>query len=226
MTFALLLASVIASAAPVQAQPIEPAPAASAVPVGYAKVFADEDPPANWLQGNSSPRLAAPVVVRFDPAFQDVVPVAANSGSASDGSTNAASLSLSKHTPSVARRHFQEAKWTTGAGKGRELVIKSVAVTFSQGPNYRVQVVVDRVEDGRRLGQVTGNGSATADHSKDKARANWAPGPWGRAARNEASRPHLPDDNPVIAQATVRAVDQALKQLASTWEREDARKKK
>ncbi|HEY3449647.1 MAG TPA: hypothetical protein VGK67_25055 [Myxococcales bacterium] len=212
MTPCAVLLALLAAAAPVQAQPMAPL-----APAGPAKVLADEDPPAASYQGNSSARLAAPVVVRFDPAFQDLTPVLAANGGASEGTTNAASAVLSRNTPAVARRHFEEAKWTTGTGKGRELVIKSVTVTFRQGPSYQVQVIVDRVQDGRRLGQATGSGQAAADHSKDQARARWAPGPWGRAAHNEASRPHISEDAPVIQQATIRALDTALNQLGAVW---------
>ncbi|MGC4117944.1 MAG: hypothetical protein QM765_26030 [Myxococcales bacterium] len=208
---ALLLATFL-GAAPIQAQPI--APAAPAAP---AKVLADEDPPTTWYQGNSSARLAAPVVIRFDPAFQDLTPVVANNGGASEGTTAAASAMLSRYSPSIARRHFEDAKWTTGSGKGLELVIKSASVTYYPGPSYQVQVIVDRVQDGRRLGQATGSGHAAADHGKDRARAAWAPGPWGRAAHNEASRPHLEQDAPVIQQAALRAFDTALNQLGAVW---------
>ena len=216
MTLTAALLALLAAAAPVQAKPM----AAPAAPAGPSKVLADEDPPAAWYQGNSSARLALPVAVRFDPAYQDVVPLTAANGGASEGTTDDASAVLRKNTPAVARRHFEEAKWTTESGKGRELVIKSVTVTFHSGPHYQVQVMVDRVQDGRRLGQATGNGNATADHGKDRARAAWAPGPWGRSASNEATRPHPTEDAPVIQQATIRALDSALNQLASIWSSE------
>lgn len=209
MSLALAL-TVLLSAAPA------PAPAPAAAPQ-VARVLSDEDAPAAWYQGNSSARLAAPVVIRFDGAVVDTLTLTAASGGASGGTTDAPATALRKHTPAVARRHFEEAKWTTEVGKGRELVLKSVSATFHPGPSYQVQVIVDRVQDGRRLGQATGTGMASADHTADRTRATWAPGPWGRAAAHQANSPHPVEDAPVIQQATIRALDSALLQLAAYW---------
>jgi len=95
--------------------------------------------------------------------------------------------------------------------------VKSAVVLFHPGPSYQVQVVVDRYEDGRRLGQATGSGYAQPDRKADQVRAAFAPGPWGYAARNEAQKPRPEEDAVTIELATVRALDHAFMQLGVVW---------
>ncbi len=190
--------------------------------VGPAAPNADETPDASAFQTAGSARLAAPVAVRFDDHFAGTVAVEAQVGGKSSGTSDAAGAALHRYSLNVARRHFEEAGWDTAPGKGRELVIKTVAVVFNQGPTYQVHVTVDRVQDGRRLGQAQGTGMAQADRSRDRAKAAWAPGPWGSAAMRSAMDARPAEDAPIIQTATIRALDSALQQLSVVWAGEQA----
>jgi hypothetical protein len=178
-----------------------------------AAALTDDAPDAAAFQGAGSGRLAAPVSLRFDGQFIGAVTVESNGGK-SAGTTDAAANALRKYSLNVSRRHFEDAKWSTASGKGNELVIKSVAVTFYQGPSYTVRVTVERVQDGRRLGQAMGSGTASADRSTQRAKAAWAPGPW---AMNAATAARPDQDAPTIEVAAIRGLDSALQQASAYW---------
>lgn len=180
----------------------------------------DQEPPAAALQGTSSPRLARSVSVRFDASFSDEpTPLTPDSGAKSNASTMQPKVSLARYTLATARRHFEDATWAKEgeAGKGREVVIKRVVVQVRQGPVYTVQVMLDRVEDGRRLGTATGTGVAVPDRTNDRMAAAFIPGPFGFVAGQDASSPKAKKDAAHIELATLRAVDNALLQLAAYW---------
>ena len=200
------------------AAPVQPA----AAPAQGGMVFTDEEPPPAWHTGSSSSRLALPVVIRFDEKFVEKLPVTESNSGGVDAYSNAAPAALRRYAPALARRHFEEARWTVEVGKGREIVIRNIGVTYSSGPYYQVQVVVDRVQDGHRLGQATGRGSASANHQADRIKASWG-GAYGAQAANDAYRPKPEEDAFVIGQAAVQALDNALYQLASVWSSEQQR---
>ncbi|MBI5497282.1 MAG: hypothetical protein HY904_19870 [Deltaproteobacteria bacterium] len=184
---------------------------------GEPPPLADAPVPAGALQGPSSARLAAPVTVRFVDGFPDEpTPMMPQGGARARGSSPAPAEGLRTFTLDVARRHFEEAKWGKAAGKGRELVIRSVALTVSQGPVYNATVVVDRVQDGRRLGQATGQGTSWVDRSNQHLAAAFA-GPFAGLAAHDASSPKARQDATAIRLATLRALDSALYQLAAYW---------
>src|SRR4051794_8551615 len=136
--------------------------ALSSIPPG-----ADYEPPAAALSGPSTARLALPVALRFDDTLTDDVShlVKQSTGSAEPGhATREPVWAVSRYAPGVARRHFENATWGDKKAE-RSLVIKSVSVSWRDGPHYEVQVVVDRYEGTRRLGQATGKGFATADRT-------------------------------------------------------------
>lgn len=192
------------------AAPAETAPALDLVDL--------EAPPAAYQLG-ASPRLAPAVRVRLDDAFPtQALPLNPASGNGpADGATLAPLGAVKKHSLATARRHFEDAKWTGGRNRGRELVVRSATVLFHPGPSYQVQLTVDRYEDGRRLGQATGSGFAQADRRADQTRAAFVPGPWGFAARNEAQKPRPAEDAVTIELAAVRALDHAFLQLGAVW---------
>jgi hypothetical protein len=178
----------------------------------------DLEPPAAGLQGPSSTRLALPVELRFDDTLTDDVTqlVKQSTGSAEPGqATREPVWAVARFGPAVARRHFEEAKWGDKKAE-RSIVIKSVSCTWTEGPHYQVKVVVDRYENGHRIGQSTGTGYAMADRTAQRTGAAYA-GPFGIAMRHDANQPKPEDDGQVIRQATVAALDSALMQLAAVW---------
>jgi hypothetical protein len=194
-----------------------PASVAISSPTGS---LSDEAADPSAFQTPGASRLAAPVVVRFDDQFVGNVDLTPQAGGKAEATSDAPDSALRRFSLGVARRHFEDAKWASNVGKGRELVIKSVGVSFYQGPSYQVKVTVDRVQDGHRLGQSQGTGMAQADHAKARAGAAWAPGPWGAAATHNAMKPNPTEDAPVIQTATIRALDTALNQLGAVWANE------
>jgi len=176
----------------------------------------DLEPPPAALTGPSSTRLALPVAIRFDDSLSDDISklISKDDGS-SAGATREPVWAVARFAPGVARRHFEEAKWGE-KGAERSVVVKSVSVAWSSGPNYEVKVVVDRYEGDHRLGQATGSGWARPDRTGQRTGAAFA-GPFAIAVHNDANQPKPQDDGQVIRQATVAALDSALYQLAAVW---------
>lgn len=183
--------------------------------------FEDKDPPPAAVNGPSSGRLALPVTVRFDSRLTgDPIPMTPQQGGRATGTTMAPLNALTRHGLGIARRHFRDATWNKNAkaaGKGREVVIKQVTLLVTQGPTYQAQVVVDRYENGERLGQATGSGYSAPDRTNDRMAAAFAPGLLGMAAAADANKPKAGKDAAVIETAVLRAFDQALLQLAAYW---------
>lgn len=211
---ALLTAALLVAAPKGPARP----PAAAPEPPAAADLL-DAEPTQYTFQLGSSPRFAPPVKVRLDDAWpKEALPVRPLSGAgAQEGWSWAPTQAAKKYTLAVARRHFESAAWTGGRDRGRELVLKGAVVQVSPGPYYQVQVTVDRYEDGRRLGQAQGTGSAQADRTADRTKAAFVPGPWGAAAVQDTLRAKPDEDAAVIAQATLRALDHAFMQLGLAW---------
>jgi hypothetical protein len=211
-----LLAALILSAAPEAAPSPPPPPPPVPAQANPAGEFADADPKTYTFQLSSSTRFAPAVQVRLGNEFPaSAIGVGSQTGGESYGWSWAPLQAIRKYSLAVTRRHFEDARWSQAAGKGKQLVVKSVQVVGSAGPSYQVQVVIDREEDGRRLGQATGSGYAQKDRPEERAGARWA-GAWGgRAAYEEATKPRPEEDAQTIAQATLRALDHALLQLSA-----------
>ncbi|MHB8872863.1 MAG: hypothetical protein ACYC8T_04185 [Myxococcaceae bacterium] len=122
---------------------------------------------------------------------------------------------VARFAPAVARRHFEQASWGEKKAE-RAVVIKSVAVSYSDGPHYEVKVVVDRYEGERRIGQATGTGYGYPNRTGERIGAAYA-GPFAPIVQNNANQPKPEDDAPVLRTATVAALDSALLQLAAVW---------
>jgi hypothetical protein len=164
-------------------------------------------------------RLALPVAVRFADAVSQETPVASRQTGKVTSKTAAPVAGLSKYALAISRGFFEEASWGAEgkAGKGRELVITGIKVLAQQGPLYEVQVSVDRVQDGRRLGSATGMGMVAPDRSNDRAAAMFAPGLFGAAIAHDASRAKPQKDQVAILQATLQAYERAVAQLGAYW---------
>ncbi len=176
----------------------------------------DQEPPAAALTGPSSARLALPVGVRFDDSVaSDATPLVAKSSGRAELSSRDPVTAVSRFAPAVARRHFEEAAWGDKASP-RSVVVKSVAVTWSDGPHYEVKVVVDRYEGERRVGQATGSGYGAPDRKGQRIGAAYA-GPFGAIVHNDANQPKPADGGAVLQYATVAALDSALMQLSAIW---------
>jgi hypothetical protein len=177
----------------------------------------DVEPPGAALTGPSSARLALPVIVRFDDSVQSEVTDLVSATGATDKALNSKDpiAALSQFAPAIARRHFEQAKWGDKTGE-RSIVIKSVSVSWRDGPSYEIKVVVDRYEGERRLGQSSGSGFATANRTGQRQGAAWA-GPFGGAVMNKANKPNAQTDGTVLQQATIAAFDSALMQLSAVW---------
>jgi hypothetical protein len=199
--------------------------------------LADEEVPDGTLQGPSSTRYARDVTFTFSPRAVKKDVVLAVPGTKQDRGTSAAPTeALGQYALEIARRHFEDAGWDTRLvpgdvlkgkatkppKKGRVVVIKSISLEVRDGPAYTATVVVERVEDGRRRGSATGRGVATPDNSRARRNASFAPGLLGVAARNKVARPNAERDAAAIEQATLRALDSALLQLAAVWAGEQA----
>ncbi len=175
----------------------------------------DQEAPAAALTGPSSTRLALPVALRFDDSVSsDVTPLVKKDTGQAESSSKDPIAAIARYAPSVARRHFEQASWDEKSP--RSVVVKSVAVTWSNGPHYEAKVVVDRYEGTRRIGQATGSGFATADRSGQRVGAAYA-GPFGAIVHNNANQAKPEDDGAVIRQATLAALDSALMQLSAVW---------
>jgi hypothetical protein len=183
----------------------------------------DEEVPAGALTGSySAPRLAAAVTLRLDDTFPvDPTPITPQAGGTLKSRTAEPRMVLSTYAPAITRRYFEDARWGTEKtkGKGRELVIKSVALTVTPGPNYQAQVMVDRVMDGKRLGQGTGQGYASPDRSSERVAAGFA-GPFAGLVVQDSMAPKAKKDAGAIRIAVLRALDSAVMQLGAYWANE------
>lgn len=199
--------------------------------------LADEEVPTGALQGPSSSRYAREVVITFGRRAVNKDVVLGVPGTDKDRGTSAAPTeALGQYALEIARRHFEDADWdkrlvpgdvlkgkaNKPPKKGRVVVIKSIALEVRDGPSYTAVVVVERVEDGRRKGSATGRGMAVPDNSRARRNASFAPGVFGMAAQRKVSRPNAERDAAAIEQATLRALDSALLQLAAVWAGEQA----
>jgi hypothetical protein len=199
--------------------------------------LADEEVPEGTLQGPSSSRYAKDVVITFGTKAVKKDAVLAVPGTKQDRGTSAApTVALGQHALYIARRHFEDAAWDTRLvpgdelkgkakkppAKGRVVVIKSISLEVRDGPSYTAVVEVERVEDGRRRGSATGRAVAAPDNSRARRNAAFAPGLFGVAAQRKVSRPDAERDTAAIEQATLRALDSALLQLAAVWAGEQA----
>lgn len=177
----------------------------------------DLEPPAAALTGPSSTRLALPVAIRFDETLtDDVSKLISKDDGSSGGASREPVWAVARFAPGVARRHFEDAKWWSVKAYERVLVVKSVSVAWSPGPNYEVKVVVDRYEGDHRIGQATGSGWGRPDRTGERTGAAFA-GPWAAAVHNDANQPKAQDDGNTLRQATVAALDNAFYQLAAVW---------
>ncbi len=176
----------------------------------------DYEPPPTALTGNSSARLALPVTLRFDDTLNDDVTqlIKKDTGRA-EGASREPVYAVARYAPSIARRHFEQATWGTKNGE-RTLVVKSVSVVWSAGPNYEVKVVVDRYDGEHRVGQATGSGWGRPDRTAARAGAAWA-GPFGGMVHEEANRSKADEDGVTLRTATVAAIDSAMNQLGAVW---------
>jgi TolB-like protein len=190
----------------------------------------DAPPPQAALTGPSSARLAKPVVVKYGPDFpRGEITFLKSDGKESSQASDVPMAALKTYALGVARRHFEDASFTPppavkGAKKGaknaepvREIVIQSVSVVVNQGPSYQVRVVVDRVQDGKRLGQATGQGFAMPDRTTERTRAAFVPGIFGAVASQKASQANASKDAATVEIAVVQALDSACLQLAAYW---------
>jgi TolB-like protein len=189
----------------------------------------DQLPPQAALTGPSSARLAKPVVVKYGPDFPTgEITFLKSDGKESSQTSDVPMAALKTYALGVARRHFEDASFTAPSSKGakkgakgaepvREIVIQSVSVVVNQGPSYQVRVVVDRVQDGKRLGQATGQGYAVPDRTTERARAAFVPGIFGAVASQKASQANANKDAATVEIAVVQALDSACLQLAAYW---------
>lgn len=211
MTALALVATLLAA----DPGPPPPPPPPQVAPSNPAGDLTDADPRAYTFQLSSSSRFAPAVVVRLGNDFpQTAMRVPAQNNSEDFGFTWAPLQAIRKYTLAVTRRHFESASWGVAPGRGKELVVRSVTVVGNPGPSYQVQVVIDREDGGKRLGQATGTGHAQTERKGEKEGARWG-GYWARGAYNEAVKPRPDEDAATIAQATLRALDHALMQLSA-----------
>lgn len=185
----------------------------------------DLQPPAGALTGMASARLAAPVAIAFDVGINDdVTPLVKNDGSSRAGGTREVVWSLARFAPAIARRHFEDAKWTDPKAT-RSIVIKSASVTFRSGPFYEVKVEVDRYDGKKRLGQASGTGYGQGTRTTAQQTGGAYAAAFGVKVDNGATEADPAQDAAVIRAATLQALDSALMQLAAVWSGEQLMQK-
>ena len=86
-------------------------------------------------------------------------------------------------------------------------------------------VELERREDGKRLGLATGTGVGFPDRSSERTAAAFAPGLLGAAVAHDSLQPKPGKDAIIIEQAVLRALDNALLQLAAYWGNEQFQRK-
>ena len=185
--------------------------ALSGVPAGE-----DLPLPPNVTLGPASTRLALPVAIAFDPAFtDDVTQLVKDDNTTRAGGTRDPLWAVARFGPNVARRHFEDAKWTDPLP--RSVVIKRVAVMFRSGPHYEVTVEVDRYEGTRRLGQASGKGYGMGQRNQAQRTGAAYANMFGGKPKNGLTEADPTADAEVIRNATLQALDSALMQLSMTW---------
>lgn len=199
--------------------------------------LADEMVPDGALQGPSSARYAREVTITFAPRAVDKDVVLKVAGKKTDrGTSPVPTKAIGQYGLELARRHFEDAGWDARLvpgdkvkgkakkppKKGRVVVIKSIALEVRDGPSYTATIVLERVDNGRRKGSATGRGVSVPDNSRARRNASFAPGLFGVAAQRKVSRPNAERDAAAIEQATLRALDSAMLQLAAVWAGEQA----
>ena len=216
---------------------------ALAGPKAPAPKLSDERPPDGTFNGPASARFARSVTLHIAPDVGEEVTIKKQGMPQRDyGTTRAPTDALRRYALAAARRHFEDASWADDAGArsskrqarqkahgGREVIIKHISIEAARGPSYTVIIEVERRVGGRRKGAATGRGFAVPDRSGAQRSASILPGPFGLVARHKASAPSAKKDAAIIEIASLRALDQALLQLAAVWAGEqaveDARKK-
>lgn len=170
------------------------------------------------LQGMASSRLALPVSIGLDTAVitDDVTPLMKDDGTNRAGGTRDVVWSLARYAPSVARRHFEDAKWND-ATNPRMLIIKSVSVLWRQGPSYEVRVEVERRDGEKRLGQATGTGYGTAPRNNGQRMGAAYANAFGARPKNGLTEANPATDGETIRAATLQALDSSLLQLSAVW---------
>lgn len=192
-----------------------------------AAELSDEPVRQGALQGPSSTRLAKPVTVTFGKHYAAKAKLSDANGKPK-GESSAPDETIRRHALEVARRHFEDSSWAKDATapkkakkgkkkKGREIVIQSVTLVVNPGPSYRATVVIDRVQDGRRLGQATGQGFGMPDRTNERQAAAFAPGVLGLAMSHKANKARPSEDSGSIETAVLQALDSACLQLAAPW---------
>ncbi len=170
------------------------------------------------LTGMSSSRLSLPVSIAFDTATitDDVTPLMKDDGSNRAGGTRDVIWALARFAPSVARRHFEEAKWNDGT-VSRTITIKTVSVLWRTGPSYEVRVEVERRDGDKRLGQTTGTGYGTAPRNNGQRVGAAYASAFGARPKNGLTEANPATDGETIRAATLQAFDSALLQLSAVW---------
>jgi len=183
-----------------------------------AAVPAGEDQPVTApLTGPASVRFAMPVSITFDPSITsgDTMLVKAD-GSTRAGTTPDAIAAIARSAPAVARRHFEDAKWNDAANP-RSVVIKSVTISWREGPSYEVHVEVERREGDKRLGVAQGTGyGMTQRNNAQRTGAAYA-NMFGAKPKNGLTEANPATDGETIRTAALQAFDGALYQLAAVW---------
>ncbi len=179
----------------------------------------DKDPPAVPGMGHlSSGKLSKAVGIRFaDNITPEIEVYGRQSGKASGIFTPVPVESISNYAPSVARRFFEEAKWGGKKGKGREIVVRSIRIMAQDGPMYEIQLDLDRVENGKRVGSATGNAVVHPDRSSQRRGAGMVGGFAGAAARSNTNEARVTQDKVAIMQGTMQALERALHNAAVHW---------
>jgi hypothetical protein len=172
--------------------------------------------PPGALTGNASPRLALPITLAFDSSFvDDITQLVKDDGTTRAGATRDPLWAMARFGPAIARRHFEDAKWTEVLP--RSVVVKNVTVTFRSGPTYEVKVDVDRMEGTRRLGQATGRGYGMGQRNTAQRTGAAYAQAFGARPKNGLTEANPVADAEVIRNATLQALDSALMQLSMVW---------
>lgn len=169
------------------------------------------------LTGMSSSRLSLPVSIGFESTItDDITPLVKDDGTNRAGGTRDVIWALARYAPSVARRHFEEAKWNDGT-VSRVIAIKTVSVLWRTGPSYEVRVEVERRDGDKRLGQATGTGYGTAPRNNGQRVGAAYASAFGAKPKNGLTEANPTTDGETIRAATLQAFDSALLQLSAVW---------
>jgi hypothetical protein len=182
-----------------------------------AAVPAGEDQPVTIpLTGPASARFAAPVSITFDPSITGDTTLVKADGSTRAGTTPDAIAAIARSAPAVARRHFEDAKWNDAANT-RSIVVKSVTISWREGPSYEVHVEVERRDGDKRLGVAQGTGYGTAQRNNAQRTGAAYANMFGAKAKNGLTEANPATDGEVIRTAALQGLDGALYQLSAVW---------